>query len=444
MSRSVYEYREKTSYFETFAIRTYLGLCIYTLLVGRSVWAAYCSSVIQPELQQAAYYTLDPAPISPDFKEQKLDNGLIRKAHLAVAFLQKDNGQSRLTTTYRPLLEGIETVCGPVQVTEMDHLTKKTLTTKRGFTYTYYVSPAKENKATLLLQHGFPDSATEWEDLIISHLQPAGYGVVAVDQLGYAGTSKPTDPTAYRLSEIIDDFIDILDAEDLDKVISLGHDWGSRSAQMLYNLHPERVAGLVLVNVGYTGVTSAPFDLDEMIAKTEKAFGYGLGWYWKFLTADDGPRLLTENADVLFDALHSPDIWPEAFCTDGGVRKLIEGKGKGFNLRRRPYATEEMKKAFVERMTLDGFEGPTCWYKSFVLGLQDGVGNPDNNVVEVPTLFVGYTKDVVGRKEFILPSIQAGYLPQLTNITLDGAHWGLFDDPKVFGLTITDWLSKMF
>ncbi|KAJ4386021.1 hypothetical protein N0V93_008912 [Gnomoniopsis smithogilvyi] len=326
----------------------------------------------------------------------------------------------------------------------MDHLIKKTFKTKRGFTYTYYVSPAKDTKPTLFLQHGFPDSAAEWEDLINSHLKQAGYGVIAVDQLGYAGTSKPTDPVEYKMSGIVSDFIDILDSEGLDKVISLGHDWGSRSAQMLYNLHPERVAGLVLVNTGYVGINHQPFDLDGMIAMTEKVLGNGIGWYWKLFTADDGPRLLTENADLVFDALHSPDTWLEIFCTDGGIRKLIERRGEGFHLERRPYATEEKKKAFVERMSQDGFEGPTCWYKSFVLGLQDSEGRPENNVCNVPTLYVGYEGDIVARKDFILPSVQAGFLPHLTNITLDGAHWGLLDDPNMFGQTITGWLAKEY
>ncbi|KAJ4419810.1 hypothetical protein N0V82_004745 [Gnomoniopsis sp. IMI 355080] len=326
----------------------------------------------------------------------------------------------------------------------MDQLTKKTVKTKRGFTYTYYVSPAKESKPTLLLQHGFPDSAAEWEDLINSHLKPADYGVIAIDQLGYAGTSKPTDPVDYKMSGIVNDLVDILDNEGVDKVISLGHDWGSRSAQMLYNLHPERVAGLVLVNTGYTGINNTPFDLDGMIAMAERVFGNGIGWYWKFFTAEDGPTLLTENADVVFDALHSPDAWLEIFCSDGGLRKLIEARGEGFDLKRRPYATDEMKKTFVERMRKDGFEGPTCWYKSFVLGLQDGEGNPDNNICHVPTLYVGYEDDVVARKDFIQPVMQAGLLPHFTNITLDGAHWGILDDPKTFGRAVTTWIHKVY
>lgn len=327
----------------------------------------------------------------------------------------------------------------------MDSLTKKTILTKRGFTYTYYVWPAAEGKPTLLLQHGFPDEAALWEDLITSHLKPAGYGVIAPDQLGYAGTSKPVDPAAYKMSGITGDLVEIIDAEGLATVISLGHDWGSRCAQVLYNLHPARVSGLAMINVAYTPTSRAAFDLDAVLAQTEKVFGYALFWYWKFFTADDGARVCTENADVLFDVLHAPQSWRQTFCTEGGMRKALETRGGGgLDLTRRPYATEEKKKAFVERMQRDGFEGPTCWYKSTVFGHQDGDANPDNNIVQVPALFVGYDNDVVCRKENIFPCIEAGLLPHLTNVTLEGAHWGLCEKPKAFGDAITEWLGKSF
>lgn len=169
----------------------------------------------------------------------------------------------------------------------MDNLTKKTITTKRGFEYTYYVSPAAAGKPTLLLHHGFPDQAEEWEDLITNHLKPAGYGAIAPDLLGYGGTSKPTDPAAYKFSGMTADLVEIIDAEKVDKVVSLGHDWGSRAAQLFYNLHPERVNGLVMVNVPWSGANRVHFDLDQVLAQSQQVFGYGTVWYWKLFTADD-------------------------------------------------------------------------------------------------------------------------------------------------------------
>jgi hypothetical protein len=117
----------------------------------------------------------------------------------------------------------------------MESLTKKTLKNSRSFTYTYYVSRAQSPLPTVLLIHGCPDSANLWSDLVMTYLQPGGYGVVAVDDLGYGGSSKPTDSAAYALNLMVKDLCEVLDTENLEQVISLGHDWGSILAQRLYN-----------------------------------------------------------------------------------------------------------------------------------------------------------------------------------------------------------------
>ncbi|KAK7749700.1 hypothetical protein SLS53_000279 [Cytospora paraplurivora] len=326
----------------------------------------------------------------------------------------------------------------------MESLTKKFITTKRGFTYTYYVSPAEARKPTVLLQHGFPDSAHEWENLITQHLKPAGYGVIAPDLLGYAGTSKPTDPAAYKFGGMTADLVDTLDAEGIDRVVSLGHDWGSILAQYLYNLHPGRVAGLVMVNVPYTGAPRGRTDIDEAIAQTEKAFGYSPLWYWKLFTADDGAGLLKERADVFFDILHAPEVWRPTLCAEDGLRNSLESRGGGFDIKRRAYATEENKQDFVRRVKRDGFEGPLCWYKSGVFGHQSEEANPNNRVVNVPTLYLGFPGDELHVKDAILRSQQAGFLPQVTNVTLDGAHWGLLEHPREFGEAVTRWLDESY
>jgi len=109
----------------------------------------------------------------------------------------------------------------------MDKLHKKTLDVSRGFTYAYYTSLAKDGLQTVLLVHGFPSTVAEWSGVISDYLLPNGYGVLVLDCLGYAGSSKPTDMKAYNLQYLVQDIKEILDKESLDKVVSLGHDWVS-------------------------------------------------------------------------------------------------------------------------------------------------------------------------------------------------------------------------
>ena len=76
----------------------------------------------------------------------------------------------------------------------------------------------------MLFCHGFPTPAYVWNK-VVPFFEPLGYGIVAPDLLGYGGTDKPTDPTFYIGSGHAQDVVDILDKENISKVIALGHDW---------------------------------------------------------------------------------------------------------------------------------------------------------------------------------------------------------------------------
>ena len=100
----------------------------------------------------------------------------------------------------------------------------KDVVTQRGFKYHYYYVPAQGFKQTLLFVHGFPSTSQDWHR-IVPHFEQQGYGIIVPDTLGYGGTDKPTDPAAYKGSLLAKDMVAIVDAENIDKVIAIGHDW---------------------------------------------------------------------------------------------------------------------------------------------------------------------------------------------------------------------------
>ena len=106
----------------------------------------------------------------------------------------------------------------------MDASHYKDLKTSRSVNYHYFASPAQAGKPTLLFVHGFPSTSYDWRKQV-AHFQPRGYGIVVPDLLGYGGTDKPADTGAYRASLMTKDIIEILDAEGLERVIAIGHDW---------------------------------------------------------------------------------------------------------------------------------------------------------------------------------------------------------------------------
>lgn len=90
--------------------------------------------------------------------------------------------------------------------------------------YAYVYVEASGSKPTFLLLHGFPSSSYDWRHQI-AQLSSAGYGVVAPDLLGYGDTDKPVEIEAYSLKKISQHVAEILERENLEKVIGVGHDW---------------------------------------------------------------------------------------------------------------------------------------------------------------------------------------------------------------------------
>ena len=106
----------------------------------------------------------------------------------------------------------------------LDPKSYKDLKTSRAFNYHYYITGPKEGKPTLLFLHGFPSTSCGWKQLI-DFFQPQGYGIIAPDLLGYGGTDRPVEIEVFRLRLMVDDIIEILDAEKVERVIVIGHDW---------------------------------------------------------------------------------------------------------------------------------------------------------------------------------------------------------------------------
>lgn len=328
---------------------------------------------------------------------------------------------------------------------DLSTLTKKTLGVARGFTYTYYALPARDGKPTVVLFHGWPDSARLWSGFINDFLAPAGYGVVAPDCLGYGGTSKPTDPAAYAWSQMTGDAIEILDAEGITDVISIGHDWGCLLAQRLYNFHPDRVRGLVLMNVAYVPPTGDS-DLDAINKATEEAFGYPIYAYWSFFMADDGPELMAANVESVYAvAFGDPETWKENWTTEGGMRRFV---AEGRTQDTLPFATPEHKRDFVDRLGQgEGFHAPNCWYRAFAHGPQndeDRLVVEEAKTIRVLVLYWGGEQDYVCRPALMQQVLQTGLVPECKVVTREGGHWALLEQPAVMGQDLLGWLEETF
>ncbi|MDG4860279.1 alpha/beta fold hydrolase [Streptomyces sp. T-3] len=102
----------------------------------------------------------------------------------------------------------------------------------------------------VVLLHGFPQTASSW-DLLAPLLHASGYRTLAPDQRGYSPRARPRGRFAYRLSELTEDILALVQAVGADgrKVHVVGHDWGASVAWTLAAARPDVVATVTALSV---------------------------------------------------------------------------------------------------------------------------------------------------------------------------------------------------
>jgi pimeloyl-ACP methyl ester carboxylesterase len=101
---------------------------------------------------------------------------------------------------------------------------------------------------TVILAHGFPELAYSWRHQI-PRLAEAGYHVLAPDQRGYGGSTRPDAIEAYDIAALTGDLVGLLDAVGAERAAVIGHDWGAVVTWSLPLLHPDRVAAVAGLSV---------------------------------------------------------------------------------------------------------------------------------------------------------------------------------------------------
>src|SRR5262245_31453676 len=90
----------------------------------------------------------------------------------------------------------------------------------------------------VLLVHGFPESWYSWRHQL-PVLAAAGYRVAAIDVRGYGRSSKPGDLDAYRMLNLVEDNVTVVQALGEQTAIVIGHDWGANIAASSALLRPD-------------------------------------------------------------------------------------------------------------------------------------------------------------------------------------------------------------
>jgi pimeloyl-ACP methyl ester carboxylesterase len=147
-----------------------------------------------------------------------------------------------------------------------------------------YAEAGSSDGPVVILLHGWPYDIHSYVD-VASLLASAGYRVIVPYLRGYGTTSFLSSETFRngQQSVVALDIINLMDALKIDKAIIGGFDWGSRTADIIAALWPQRCKALVSVS-GYL-ITNVKAQQQPLPPKAE------LGWWYQYYFATERGKL---------------------------------------------------------------------------------------------------------------------------------------------------------
>lgn len=291
----------------------------------------------------------------------------------------------------------------------------------------------------VLLAHGFPETAYSWRHQIPA-LADAGYHVLAPDQRGYGGSSRPEAVDAYDIGALTGDLVGLLDDVGAQRAAVVGHDWGAVVAWHMPLLHPDRVAA-----VAGLSVPPVPRPLSPPTEALHRIFGDNFFYILYFqepgvadaeMAADPRRAMLR-----MLGGLRAPQDEAAA------LRMLAPGP-TGF-IERLPdparlpdWLRVEDLDHYVDEFSRTGFTGALNWYRNFDRNWQI-TADPPARTITVPALFVGGTADPVLNFTRTDRAREVAVGPY-REVMLDGAgHWIAQERPAEITAELLSFLSGL-
>ena len=289
----------------------------------------------------------------------------------------------------------------------------------------------------VVLLHGFPELAFSWRNQLPA-LAAAGYRAIAPDQRGYGATDKPGSVGDYTIQHLIGDVTGLLDAYDLEQALFVGHDWGALVAWQMALLEPERMAGLINLNIPFFQRT--PIDPISLMLDF-------LGDDFYIVNFQD-----SNEADLKCDADpgHVFDVMMRRNQVTRAQFEALPKEKKAFSLLAalartelsgEPLLTEEEHRVYVEAYKAGGFTGPINRYRNWSRNWEST--QDVEQIVNVPTLFRGAVDDVIvspPQIEAMKPHVMDLEIQMIENC----GHWTQQEKPDEVNAIILEWLARRY
>ena len=287
----------------------------------------------------------------------------------------------------------------------------------------------------VVMLHGFPELAFSWR-FQLPALAATGFRAIAPDQRGYGRSDVPPNIEDYDMGNLIGDVHGLLDELDLETAILAGHDWGSLILWHMAMRAPERIDGLIVLNIPH--IPRTPVDPIQVMRQR-----FGDDFYIvNFQDSDEADKAFAADPVHFFDVMmrrlpikrEQFDLLPAEMKSLSLLKVMARAESGGA-----PLLSSEERDYYADAFAHTGFTGPINWYRNWTRNWEALEGL--NETIDIPTLFIGAHDDVIVPLEFI-----EGMKPLVTNLELhmidDCGHWTQQEKPDEVNALMLDWLAR--
>jgi pimeloyl-ACP methyl ester carboxylesterase len=290
----------------------------------------------------------------------------------------------------------------------------------------------------VVLTHGFPELAYSWRHQI-PVLADAGYHVIAPDQRGYGGSSRPEAIDDYDVVSLCGDVAGLLDDVGAEKAVIVGHDWGSVVATNFPLFHPDRVSAVVAMSV--PPIPRSPSPPTEIWRAV-----FGENFFYILYFQEPGVADAELNGDPartirrMLGGLRASGQDAIVGMTTPGAEGFIDRLPEPDGLPE--WITRDEIDHYIAEFTRTSFTGGLNWYRNFDRNwtLTESTPSP---TIAVPTLFLAGTADpVLGftPRDNVTDVVTGPY----REILFDGAgHWLQQERPKEVNTALLEFLEEV-
>jgi len=289
----------------------------------------------------------------------------------------------------------------------------------------------------VILVHGFPELAFSWRHQLPA-LAAAGYRAIAPDMRGYGATDKPRDVADYTIQHLLGDLEGLMDALSIERAVFVGHDWGAMLVWHMALLAPERMAGLITLNIPH--IPRPPINpITYMRLKLGKDF-----YIVNFQDSDEADRRFAEDPRRFIDTMMrrrqatsgSTSKTPKKRVPLSLLAMLDQEYPAG-----EPILNEAELNFYADAFAASGFTGPINWYRNWKHNWK--TTKRVKQKVTVPALFVGATGDrIIGQKQI------DGMRPLVSDLEIqmieDCGHWTQQEKPAELNAIMLEWLERKY